>query len=444
LAAVRVRLLAAQAPAHPGDLVDILTALTDLQSAVDAVRGDVALALDEVTRAGEAAAGIPEEKLGAAVARQVGLACRTSPFHGRVILGTARILREEMPHTRAALRSGRLTHERAVILVKESACLPVEARRQVDQELCANLKSLNGVGTKKLTGLARAAAIRLDPASVVERHRRAAATRHVSIRPLVDGMCRLNATLPLAQGVGVYAALTHVADTTWNPGADDLGPVGPDGQPRPRGRGAIMADTLVARILGTGIGSPTGTAPAASNLPVTIHLIMSDETLLGAGHNPAVLLDHAGAGYGPIPAQVARELVAGGLDAGAVWVQTLFANPAGDLIAATSTRRFYADGLAGWLRVRDQGICRTPYCDAPIRQTDHVVPVARGGPTTLTNGAGLCVHCNQAKEAHAWRAQATPGGTSASRRHEVVTVTPTGHAYVSTAPKPPTPAQCPG
>ncbi|WP_460707642.1 HNH endonuclease, partial [Myceligenerans halotolerans] len=100
---------------------------------------------------------------------------------------------------------------------------------------------------------------------------------------------------------------------------------------------------------------------------------------------------------------------------------------------------FYADGLADLLRVRDQGICRTPWCDAPIKHLDHITPAAAAGATTLNNGQGLCEACNQTKEAPGWTAHADTDPTTG--RHRVTTTTPTGLRYDSIAPPPPTPAQ---
>jgi hypothetical protein len=54
-------------------------------------------------------------------------------------------------------------------------------------------------------------------------------------------------------------------------------------------------------------------------------------------------------------------------------------------------------------RTEADGTCRTPYCDAPIRHTDHATPVAHGGPTSVLNGLGECEACNYAKEAPGWR-----------------------------------------
>ncbi|WP_162244504.1 HNH endonuclease, partial [Marmoricola sp. Leaf446] len=83
------------------------------------------------------------------------------------------------------------------------------------------------------------------------------------------------------------------------------------------------------------------------------------------------------------------------------------------------------------LVVRDQ-VCRTPWCDAPVRHADHVTPAADGGPTSLANGQGLCEACNYTKQTPGWRCEAVPGD-----RHQVIVTTPTGQTHVSTSPDPP-------
>jgi hypothetical protein len=81
--------------------------------------------------------------------------------------------------------------------------------------------------------------------------------------------------------------------------------------------------------------------------------------------------------------------------------------------------------------LRDQ-VCRTPWCDAPVRHADHVLPLARGGATEAANGQGLCEQCNYVKESPGWSAGPAPG--SSPGRHLVETVTPTGHHYQSRPP----------
>ncbi|MEW1823324.1 HNH endonuclease signature motif containing protein, partial [Arthrobacter sp. NPDC080031] len=91
-----------------------------------------------------------------------------------------------------------------------------------------------------------------------------------------------------------------------------------------------------------------------------------------------------------------------------------------------------------FIQARDE-TCRTPYCDAPIRHFDHIIPWRDGGPTSLANGAGLCEACNHTKElpgwtARTWTARTGTAQTSPGTRHVLDIRTPTGHTYRSTAP----------
>nr|WP_223256872.1 HNH endonuclease [Arthrobacter globiformis] len=93
-----------------------------------------------------------------------------------------------------------------------------------------------------------------------------------------------------------------------------------------------------------------------------------------------------------------------------------------------SRRRLFPAPLRRFIQIRDD-TCRTPYCDAPIRHHDHIIPWHDDGPTSLANGAGLCEACNHTKELPGWTAQPRPGP-----RHTFEITTPTGHSYGSTAP----------
>jgi hypothetical protein len=93
-----------------------------------------------------------------------------------------------------------------------------------------------------------------------------------------------------------------------------------------------------------------------------------------------------------------------------------------------SRARLFPPGLRRFIQARDD-TCRTPYCDAPIRHLDHIIPWHDAGPTALANGAGLCEACNHTKEAPGWAARPVTGP-----RHTLRLTTPTGHGYNSTAP----------
>ena len=195
----------------------------------------------------------------------------------------------------------------------------------------------------------------------------------------------------------MYAALGRAADTTFASGDE-------------RGRGQVTADTLVERVTGQ---------TTADQVPVEVNLVIDTDTLLGNGSEPALL------NGAPLLAATARDLA---LRPDAPrWLRRLDTHPgSGDLVAMDSKRRFFTKGQRRFIALRDQ-VCRTPWCEAPIRHTDHVHPAAKGGPTSLDNGEGTCVACNLAKEEPGWQARPGPGAA-------IDLIIPTGHRYTSRPP----------
>ncbi|WP_223937447.1 HNH endonuclease signature motif containing protein [Arthrobacter sp. StoSoilB5] len=433
--------------ADSAGLIDQIRGLENAKSAIAALQAKASVAFDLAHRREQAAAGVPVSEQGQGVAAQLALARRESPNRGSRLLGLAKALVTEMPRTMAALETGQLNEWRATLLVKETACLSAEDRCAVDEELAPDTGTFDGAGDRAIIAAARAAAYRRDPRSVAQRAARAATERHVSLRPAPDTMTILTALLPVAQGVAAYTALTRAADSARS-GGDT------------RSRGQLMADTLVERLTGTP-GGITG---------VDVQLVMTDRTLFQGDSEPARLQ-----GYGIVPAEWARTLLAGGpaeaergedrptepahtgsgptepgparrspTDPGTghdfkVFLRRLYTSPAsGELLAMDSKARLFPPRLRRFIETRDD-TCRTPYCDAPIRHIDHVIPWHDGGPTTLENGAGLCEACNHTKEKSGWNVRTIPrsGTLRGNVPHDVHTLrigTPTGHAYLSTAP----------
>jgi hypothetical protein len=316
-------------------------------------------------------------------------------------------LTQELPHTLAALTAGQISEWRATLVARETACLSVEDRLQVDAELAAHPGGMGALGDRGIATEARRIAYRLDPYSFTKRAARAAADRRVSLRPAPDAMTWLGALLPAAQGVAAYAALTSSADTVRADGDDQ------------RTRGQVMADTLVQRV--------TGQA-AASEVPVEIQLVMTDQTLLGDDNEPAEL-----SGVGPLPAPLIRRWLRDsepGAGTGApVWVRRLYTSPtSGQLVARDSRRRCF-DGQLRRLIITADRTCRTPWCDAPVRHIHHPFRAADGGSTSVDNSAGLCEACNYTNEAPGWTNIRLPDRALEFR-------TPTGHRYSSRPPPP--------
>jgi hypothetical protein len=364
--------------------------------------------------------------LGAGVGAQVGLARRLSPWQGTRAVNTAATLVGQMPGVLGALSAGVLSERRVQLVVAECQWLTPEARERVDQALAADLTALGSWGDRVLVRNVRALVCQLDAQAALQRAKAAAGGRYVSLSPAPEAMCRLSAVLPLAAGVSAYATLCREVAIARAAGDQ-------------RGRGQLLADTLVARL--------TGTDPA-NGVPVEVQVVMSDAALLESGpgaDDPAQV-----PGYGTVPAGWARELVLGGTGssttgntgAGAaggggggdcrrarVWLRRLYATPqTSTLVAMESRARVFPAGLARFITTRDQG-CRTPFCDAPVRHLDHVREHAAGGSTSAGNGQGLCERCNYTKSLPGWAAQ-----TVDPDPHRVRWRTPTGLTYDSTAP----------
>lgn len=403
-----VRIGAGCPVADPTEGIERLQVLEELKGAIAAAQARQTVAFETARRAEQEAAGVKARDIGKGIALEVALARRESPYRARLQLGWSRILVDELPHTLDALQTGVTSEWRAMLVARETGWLSRAHRAEVDLRLGPRLGKL---GDRQVEDEARALATRLDPDGKAERHRHVATERTVTIRPAPDTMAYLTGFLPTTQAVAVYAALRAAADTTTAVGDD-------------RGRGQIMADTLVERV--------TGQAHAPE-VPLAVNLVMSDGTFLDAGadRNAAAVMD----GCGPVPAHIARDLLAraASADEGAygepvepipMWIRRLYTRPdTGQLVTMESRSRFFTDAQRLFIRLRDQR-CRTPYCGAPIRHADHVNAAVERGPTSLANAQGLCEACNYSKQASGFSSRVEPDGT-------IAVTTPSGHMYRS-------------
>ncbi len=415
LAAAVGRLAGLSTRVDDAERVDRIRLLEQFKAAAAAAQVRMTAAFVSSQRQAQCAAGVPAERLGRGVAAQVALARRESPTRAARYTGWSQVLVSELPETFGALERGETTEWRAMIVARETIWLSRTDRAAVDAALAGRPGEL---GDREVENEAKKCAYRLDPHGFLARSRAAERDRRVTLRPAPDTMTRLTALLPAGQGVAAYAALSRAADTARASGDA-------------RGRGQVMADTLVERV--------TGQA-RADDVSVEISLVMTDRTLGTASHatdGPATQAHHGGAadepahliGYGPVPAGVARDL-ARGTDAAGVWVRRLYTEAGSGRLAAMDARRRCFEGeVREAIVVRDQ-ICRTPWCGAPIRHTDHALSVADGGETRAGNGQGLCEACNYAKDATGWVTEPGRGGSGES----VIFTTPTGHTYTSRPP----------
>ena len=114
-------------------------------------------------------------------------------------------------------------------------------------------------------------------------------------------------------------------------------------------------------------------------------------------------------------------------------MRRLYTSPVtGELVTMDTRARRFRNSLARFIRLRDQ-VCRTPWCHARIRHTDHAQDHVQGGPTSAENGQGYCQACNHAKQAPGWTAVALTEPDDADG-HQIETTMPTGHRYRTRPP----------
>lgn len=400
-------LSAGPAPGPDAVRIDRIAAMERLRAALAAAQHAemVAFARSQVEQQ-IADNTLDPRRVGRGIGDQIALACKISPFTGSRRLGVARALHTDLPATRALLAAGKISEDIAALIVAQTSHLTSEQRRLVDQQLAA--AGLERLSPLQAAALAKKYAYQVDPAAYVTRGRTARADRRVTLRPAPDTMSLPSGLLPVEQGVACLAALRQHTDVVIGNG---------DGDGRTRDQ--IMADTLVERL--------TGQA-RAEDVNVEVGIVMPVEALLDPdGPGPATA---DVTGFGPIPAGTAYDILAG--TRGKRWWRRLFTNP-GDLLVGGDPRRRRFDGfLAHLIGLRDGGRCRDPFCDAPIRHLDHIRPHRAGGPTSYTNGRGVCARGNYVREMPGWQVDLIHDGLG-DRPHTVRITTPTGHAYTSTA-----------
>ncbi len=378
-------------PPSEAALIERITRLEERKAAVAAEQADAILQFARAHAASQTASGSVEpEALERSIAAQVGLACRVSPTEGRRRVRIARDLHAGHTRVHELFTAGRLSEYKTATIVAATAHLSPAERAEVDARL-ARLR-VETLGVRRIHDLARTLAAEVAPEKFTARCRTARTSRRVSVRPAADGMADLTAHLPVEQAVACYAALAAAVNQ-----------VATQPEPVTRGRGQIMADTLVERLTGQTL---------ASDVAVEIQIVIPAEALV----DPASPLPAQVPGHGPVPV----DLLTTGTGRKA-WRRLVTRD--GIVIGGDSRRRRFTGQLAALVRARDGHRCREPYCDAPIRHIDHIRRWADQGRTEFDNGRGLCAFHNHVRE--------TPGWTVKVTAERITTTTPTGHAYTS-------------
>jgi hypothetical protein len=410
---------------------------------------------------------------------EVGLMLAASARTAACRVSDAWSLCSRLPATLAALELGRITLAKARVLAAETANLSEDQIAEVEAQVLAKApKQTPG----QLRAATRRAVLSTDPAAAQKRADQARRERGVKVWSEPDGMATLSAYLPASDAVGVFAVLDEHARHAGFPGDERtldarrgdalvdlvLNPTGyssratstardhntqppssehhttqaPSGEPHTTPR-TSEASTPAGAPEGA-VSAPATTSPAGCRCAcgrcrrgggADIRVTIPYTVLLGADDQPGEL-----AGYGPIPAAVARDLAAGG-----TWRRILTDPTSGRPLDYGTTRYRPPTHLAGLVITRDQ-TCQFPDCRVPAHRCDidHGIPhdPANGtGPTSEFNLGIKCRRHHQVKQTQGWSVTHHPDGCT-------TWITPTGHLYHSqppplTNPEPLTPRPTP-
>jgi len=367
---------------------------------------------------------------------EVGLMLRVSARTASGRVNDALSLTTRLPSTLAALEQGRITLAKARVLDAETLNLSDEHAAQVEHQVLGKARQQTA---GQLRAATRRAVLVADPQAAKDRGEQARRERGVRIWSEPDGMATVSAYLPAADATGVYAVLDEHARRAGS-AADE------------RSMEARRADALVDLVLNpTGYASasataarnttvPTGTRPGAPCGPagattvcrcacgrcrrgggVDVRVTVPYTALLGSDELPGEL-----AGYGPIPAAVARDLAVEG-----TWRRILTDPASGRPLDYGTTRYRPPAHLAELVITRDQ-TCQFPGCRVPAHRCDidHGIsydPDHDTGRTSETNLGPKCRRHHRVKQSPGWSVTHHPDGCTSW-------TTPSGHQYHSQPP----------
>jgi hypothetical protein len=384
----------------PAARVDYLAALERQTSWLQAAmqRAIVAVAGIEATIVDGPFGGVDE-----AEREDVSSALRLSAGTAQMRIDVARTLVNHLPQTCSALATGEISPAHATVIAKETASairdgLSEFAIFSIEERAIshAEFHTPSQVAQKVRTAIAKFA-----PEAFEEVVEKARDSRRVNCYNDIDGMSTVVAILPAEDAQTVMKAIE--AFIIRSDRMDAQGSHGTSDRINPKdSRSADMkrADALTA-IAGFALASKSEDV-ALHRRPITINVTIDLPTLLGLSENPGQL-----AGYGAIPASVARALASDGK-----WRRFITDPQTGVLLDYGRQMYEPPQGLIDFLIARDR-TCRFPGCrrSAALSDLDHAQSWEDGGTTSLDNLGALCRRHHQLKTHGGWKIESRSDGS---------------------------------
>ena len=321
----------------------------------------------------------------------VSTALRLAPTTAQSRIDVARTLVNHLPNTCSALATGEISPAHATVIAKETAAairdgLPESAIFEIEQRAIAHAEfhTPGQVANQVRTTIAR-----ISPETFEETVARARDTRKVSCYTESDGISTIVAILPAADAQIVMNSIEgFIRAASAEPKSD------------PRSADMKRADALTA--IASAFLSNTSEIVTPHRRPISVNVTIDLPTLLGLAENPGQL-----AGYGAIPASVARELAADGK-----WKRFITDPQTGNLL--DYGRRSYEppQALIDFLIARDR-TCRFPGCrrSAALSDIDHAQSWETGGRTSPENLGALCRRHHRLKTHDGWNVESRADGS---------------------------------
>jgi len=376
------------------DYLRVIAELEQIKASCSAAQARFSYELDRrSTPAATAPPGTRPEDTERGTAAKIAIARRKTQHGARAFLRCSRYLAEDLPYLASRFEAGDLCENQVLAITSPLEILTPTQRRDFDQFYAQHPDLFTTLGCRAITDLVRQHTDRLHGQQRTEQIQDTTATRYLRFRRGPDCIL-LTGRLPLDEGLALQQHLERDASKAQHRG---------DRRTKPQ----LLCDLFIRRAVHAGAGRLP--------LRLALKLIITDRALFQADAEPAYL-----PGYGVIPAQYARRLIAGAklrreqlhsqpAKDEAAWriesfpeIQRLFTAPGNqDLIAMDSKARTFPEPLKDFIADRDRH-CRTPHCDNPPTQADHVHQWWLGGATEIINSSYRCRTCNLAKETPSW------------------------------------------
>ncbi|MFB9653871.1 HNH endonuclease signature motif containing protein [Pseudarthrobacter oxydans] len=346
---------------------------------------------------------------------EVGCALVIGDRAAGALLAESHALATALPRTLAALGSGTISWAHAREMVDQTVGLDRAGAAALEAHFLdpdtprpAGAATIGEMPAYRFKAKARTWRERHHPESLEKRHTKAAADRRVEYRPDQDGMAWLSACLPADQAIAGWNRLNALSRAAQGP-------------TEPRTLTQLSADHFAQAILTSGTktsigdGAGIGTDLTPSSIRAQVLVTVPVLSLMGVTDEPAML-----DGYGPIPASMARDLVANGADS---FYRVLVDPRDGAPLEIGRSSYRVTKAMRNWLRLRD-GQCPFPGCSNPSldNEADHLLAWHHDGTTGISNLGQPCPKHHKLRHTSGWKpTPATknqpPGWTSPTGRH---------------------------